>query len=109
MDFNMLAGLMGPIQQAMGKAEAQRTAARFEGKAGGGAVSIRITGTLIVEKVSIAPAAAVDTAILEDLVTIALKDALNQHRTEFGATPQEQLQKLMSGANLGAMMGGLKR
>jgi DNA-binding protein YbaB len=109
MDFSMLAGLMGPIQQAMGKAEAARTTARFEGKAGGGAVTVRITGLLQVEKMSISPAAAGDAGILEDLVTAALKDALAQYRNAFGGTPQEQMQKLVAGADLGALMGGLKR
>ncbi len=107
MDFSALAQAMGPMQDALKKADAERAAARFEGTAGGGAVKIRITGALQIEKVTIAPAAAGDAAMLEDLVQAAMTDAMRQYRNKFGATVEEQVGKLMGGGALGSLIGPL--
>jgi DNA-binding YbaB/EbfC family protein len=109
MDLDAMAKAMGPMQQAMQKAESERASALFEGSAGGGAVKIRITGNLEVRKVAITPAAAQggDVEMLEDLVAAAVNDALRQHRNKFGTNPQDQVTKLMAGADLSSLMGPL--
>lgn len=111
MDLDALMRMAAPLQQSMAKADAERAAAVFEGKAGGGAVTIRLTGQLAIEKVAIAPAAAAggDVGMLEDLIAAAFNDALRQYRARYGATAQEQMQKLMAGSDLTSLLGGLMR
>ena len=113
MDLDSLMRGLGPIQDTMKKAESERASAQFEGKAGGGAVSIRIRGNLTVTGVTIAPAAAQaatgDPSMLEDLVLVALTDALKQYTARFGSSPDEQIQKLMGGSDLASLMGPLMR
>ncbi len=97
----------------MRQAEAERAATVLEGKAGGGAVSVKLTGTLEIKAVSIAPAAAQaaggDVGMLEDLVLAAMNDALRQYRTRFGASPDEQIQRMLGGSDMMALMGPLMR
>lgn len=117
MDINALMGALGPMQQALNDAGAERGKERLQGQAGGGAVRITITGDLKVGGVTIAPAAAAaavdDASMLEDLIQVALQDALQQYGDRFGRTPDEQIQKLMSDgggdmmAMLGPLLGGL--
>ncbi len=112
MDLSSLLAALGPLQQSMQQAEAERAAAVFEGTAGGGAVTVRLTGGLTISSVRIAPAAATggDVGMLEDVVAAAVNDALRQYRARFGTTAQEQMQKLMAGKDLGglgAMLGPL--
>jgi DNA-binding protein YbaB len=115
MDMDQLLRGLGPVQDsmkaAMKKTDAERAAQVFEGSAGGGAVKVRITGALGVERVTIAPAAATaaggDVAMLEDLVQAAIADALRQHRQKYGATAEEQMQKLSAGQDLAGMLGPL--
>jgi hypothetical protein len=113
MDLDSLMRGLGPIQDTMKKAEAERAAAQFDGKAGGGAVAVRLKGDLTVGKVTIAPAAAQaavgDPGMLEDLVQVAMNDALRQYVVRFGGSPDEQVQKLMSGSDLASLMGPLMR
>ena len=109
MDLNALMGAMGPLQEKMKQADAERQAAILEGKAGGGAVTISLKGDLSVQKVTIAPAAAGaigdDPGMLEDLIQAAVNDALKQYTSRFGGSPEEQLQKGMG--DLGGLLGGL--
>jgi DNA-binding YbaB/EbfC family protein len=106
MDLGNLAKAMAPIQEAMRKASAERTDTVLEGRAGGGAVTVRIGGDLTVRGLRIAPAAAGgDVHLLEDLISAALGDALRQHRERFGATPEEQLGRVFKNADMGGMMG----
>lgn len=106
MDLDAIMRMAGPLQQSLAKADADRPATIFEGKAGGGAVRVRVNGALAVDKVVIAPAAAGgDVGMLEDLVAAALGDALRQYRAKYGASSQEAMQKLMGGADLGGLMG----
>ena len=113
MDLDSLIRGLGPIQDTMKKAETERAEARFEGKAGGGAVVIRLKGDLTVTGVTIAPAAAQaavgDPSMLEDLVLVAVNDALKQYIARFGASPDEQIQKLLGGSDLASLMGPLMR
>ncbi len=104
----MAAG-MRPVQDALRKGETERAQAVVEGRAGGGAVTIAITGALEVKRVVIAPAAATgaDVGMLEDLVAAALADALRQWRGRFGASPEEQIQRMLAGSDLGSLLGPL--
>jgi DNA-binding YbaB/EbfC family protein len=109
MQLDSLMQGLKPVQDAMQKQEAERAGTTFEGSAGGGAVKVRIGGDLAVRGVVIAPAAATasagDVGMLEDLVASALADALRQYRGKYGATANEQMQRLFSGSDLGALMG----
>jgi DNA-binding YbaB/EbfC family protein len=111
MDINQLMAGMGPIQEAMAKADAERKEAKLEGSAGGGAVKVVLTGDLTVEAITISPAAAVasedDVTMLEDLISAAVGDALAAYKRRFGASPDEMLQKSLAGSNLGPLLGGL--
>lgn len=111
MDLAGLQRAFGPMQEAMAKADAERTATIIEGRAGGGAVVIRISGDLQVKGVRLLPAVAQgDAAMIEDLISAALSDAFRQHRERFGANPGEQLARGFKNADMGAMMamlGGL--
>jgi DNA-binding YbaB/EbfC family protein len=113
MDLDSLMRGLGPIQDTMKKAEQERADANFEGKASGGAVVVRLKGNLTVTHVTIAPAAAAaatgDASMLEDLVLVAVNDALKQYIARFGSSPDEQIQKLMGGSDLASLMGPLMR
>ncbi len=111
MDLDNLMRSLGPIQDTMKKAEQERAEALFEGKASGGAVTIRLKGDLTITGVTIAPAAAAaatdDPSMLEDLVMVAMNDALKQYTARFGTSPDQQIQKLMGGSDLASLMGPL--
>lgn len=117
MDLDALMRGLGPLKQSLNKADAERATKAFEGTSGGGAVKVRLLGSLKIDRVVIAPAAAAaaggDVSMLEDLVAAAVDDALRQYKTAYGATADEQMQKLMAGQDLmglmGPLMGGLKR
>lgn len=66
------------MQAEMEKAQAEISATVLEGSAGGGAVTVSISGDMRVTKLAIAPAAVdpEDIETLEDLVTVAVNDAL---------------------------------
>ena len=109
---SLMAG-MGPMKEAMEKADQERAQSRFEGSAGGGAVKVVFSGALEVEAITItiAPAAAAasedDVGMLEDLIQAALNDALGQYKKRFGANPEEQIQKSLADSGLGSLLGPL--
>jgi DNA-binding YbaB/EbfC family protein len=111
MDLQDMMRALGPLQERMKKAEAEKAAVLITGSAGGGAVRVVITGALAVKQVTIAPAAAAavqdDPTMLEDLVAAAFNDALRQHLARFGANAEEQMKKSLggAGAELGPLMG----
>ena len=45
--------------------------------------------------------------MLEDLIAAAVGDGLRQYQQRYGATAEEQLQKSLSGSDLGGLMGML--
>ena len=75
MDMSAMMSMFGPLQQQMQAAAAKRADEKVEGTAGGGAISVTLTGDLQVTKVTIAPAAAAavdgDASMLEDLMAAA--------------------------------------
>src|SRR4051812_12394165 len=111
MDMDSLMRSLGPVQESLKKADAERASTTIEGSAGGGAVTIALKGDLTVTRVTIAPAAAAaaqaDASMLEDLVAAAVSDALRQYQQRFGGSPDEQIQKMLSGSGMGAMLGPL--
>jgi len=72
------------------------------GTAGGGMVSVRISGDLIVQEVSIAPEAVDpdDIAMLQDLVCVAVNDAITSAQT----MANEKLGSATGGMNIPGLM-----
>lgn len=105
---SMLAGAM-EMQQRFEEARASIDAAEFTGSAGGGAVSITVTGNLRILDVSIAPEA-VDTddlGLLEDMVMASFTDALSQiDRMQQEVLGEFQMPDVSALGDLGAL-GGL--
>lgn len=107
-----LGDLFSRLQQARADLEAQEEAiegATVEGHAAGGAVVIRLTGSLEAESVHIDPSIidASDPALLEDAVLAALHDALDKivelrSPLQGPAGPDAE-----EGVDLGGMVGDL--
>lgn len=104
---------IGSLFEAAGKMQAQFANAQDEaattvvtGKAGGGAVTVDVTGDLDFQSVHIDPAAVdpADVSMLEDLVLAALRDAADQLE-EIQAGGMGGLD--LGGLDLGGMMAGL--
>ncbi len=83
------------LQARLQKAQEELESATVEGSAGGGAVRVVMTGKHTVESVEIAPEAAEDVELLQDMVAAAFNDA--------AAKAQD-----MTGKKLGALTGGMK-
>lgn len=102
MNRDMMARLQQMQQQAM-KAQEELQDKTVEGSAGGGAVSITLTGGMTVQALKIAPEVVdpEDVEMLEDLVTAAVNEALQQ-------VQQLQMQQI-SGIAGQLGLGGLGR
>ncbi len=89
------------MQQQLLAAQAEAAEAVVEGHAGGGAVTIRVSGAMVFQSVTIAPEVVDpdDVELLADLILAALHDATDQ-------IAQLQ-QSSMGGLDLGAMGGAL--
>ena len=68
------------MQERLAKAQEQLNSASVEGSAGGGAITVAVTGGLRVQSVKIAPEVvdSDDVEMLEDLVTAAFNEALER-------------------------------
>ncbi len=76
-----LAGLMQQaqkMQQEMQKAQEELATLEVTGRAGGGLVTVTMTGKHAVRRIEIDPALMDDVEMLEDLVTAAVNDAVNK-------------------------------
>lgn len=82
------------MQARLAKAQEELDAATVEGSAGGGVVKVVMTGQQRLQKVEIAPEAAEDVEMLQDLILAAVNDA------------QDKVQKLVS-EKMGALTGGM--
>lgn len=93
--------MMQQAQAMQGKVQAELEALRLTGSAGGGLVSIEMTGAKEILSVRIDPSAVdpADVDMLQDLVLAALRDASRQ--------VDEAVQKKTS-ALLGGMMPGMR-
>ena len=71
---------MQQMQSRLAKAQQELESMTAEGSAGGGAVTITLTGSFQVQSLKIAPEVveAGDVEMLEDLVTAALNEALHK-------------------------------
>jgi DNA-binding YbaB/EbfC family protein len=88
------------MQQQLAEAQASAAEQVVEGHAGGGVVTVRVTGGLDFESIKIDPSAVDpdDVEMLEDLVLAAVRDAV--------AKVQDLSQQAMGGLDLGGL-GGL--
>ena len=68
------------MQEKMNKVQVELETDTVEGTAGGGAVRVVATGTQKVVSVTIDPAAASDLEMLQDLVTAAVNEAMEQSK-----------------------------
>jgi nucleoid-associated protein EbfC len=97
MDMNKLMKQAAQMQAELAKAQEEVANETVEASAGGGMVTVRITGALEVKEIRIAPEAIDpdDPELLADTVVAAVNEAI---RSAQG----------MMEARLGGMMGGLK-
>lgn len=72
--------LMGSIAQAVGQLQGKAKDVRSEGEAGDGAVKVTVSGQNEVLSVQIADEALADREALEELVRVAVNDALRRVR-----------------------------
>jgi DNA-binding YbaB/EbfC family protein len=92
---------MQQMQERIAKAQEQINSTVVEGTAGGGAVSIAVSGDFKVQSVKIAPEVVdpSDVEMLEDLVTAAVNEALqNIHGLQM-----QQMGSIASGLRLPGM------
>jgi DNA-binding YbaB/EbfC family protein len=68
------------MQEKMNKVQVELETDTVEGTAGGGAVRVVATGTQKVMSVTIDPAAASDTEMLQDLVVAAVNEAMEKSK-----------------------------
>lgn len=104
LDLGALLGAAQQMQEQMHSAQQEMAETTFQGVAGGGMVSVAVTGGMVFQRVSIDPAVVdpADVAMLEDLVLAALTDA--------AARVNEAQQASVAGAlppGLGGALGGL--
>jgi DNA-binding YbaB/EbfC family protein len=90
------------MQQEMERIQAELAEAEVEGSAGGGVVRVVVTGKQTVVSVTIDPTAVDpdDVDMLQDLITVALNDALDSSR-------RLAEQKMGARASLSGGLGGL--
>ena len=81
------------MQDNLKRAQEELAALEVTGSAGGGMVSVTLTGKMEVRRVHIDPSVLGDAEMLEDLVTAAMNDAVNK--------ANEESSKRMSAATAG--------
>ena len=94
-----IAGLMQQaqkMQQEMQKAQEELTHLEVTGQSGGGMVEVVMNGKHAVRSVKIDPNLSDDIEMLEDLLTAAVKDAVNK----IASTTQEQMAGMTEGMQL---------
>lgn len=96
-DLRDLQRIAKEMQAGMERAQAQLAEETVEGTAGGGAVTVVMTGTQEIRSVAISPEAVdpADVETLQDLVLAAVRDALARS-------------KQLAQSKLGGITGGLK-
>jgi nucleoid-associated protein EbfC len=90
------------MQADMARAQEELAVTEVEAAAGGGMVTVRVSGALVVKEVRIDPAAIDpdDPELLADMVTAAVNEALHK--------AQELATEKMGGATAGLDMGALR-
>jgi DNA-binding YbaB/EbfC family protein len=84
------------LQQRMAKVQADLEAATVEASAGGGAVTAVVSGAQKVVSVAIAPEAAEDVEMLQDLVVAAVNEAMESSKK----LAAERMQEVTAGLGL---------
>ena len=105
-DLGSMMEMAANVQQQVAEAQDRLVAARLEGTAGGGLVSVTLNGHLHLVGLHIDPAAGDpdDPSMLEDLVRAAWQDAYEQvARLQAAADP---LGGMGGGGGLGSLFGG---
>lgn len=89
------------MQQDMARAQEELAAAEVQASAGGGMVTVTVTGAMVVREVRIDPAAIdpEDPELLSDMVLAAVNEALR--------AAQELVAQKMGGATAGLDLGAL--
>lgn len=79
-DFGAILSQLGQMQQNIQDAQATAAAQVVEGRAGGGAVRVKVTGALQFEEVVIDPSVVdpEDVEMLQDLVLAAIRDGIEK-------------------------------
>ena len=97
MDFNKLMQQAQQMQQEMAQAQEELADQTVEASAGGGMVTVKVSGDLVVKSITIAPEAIDpdDPELLADLVLAAVNEGIR--------SAQSMVESRMSG-----MLGGLK-
>ena len=95
-DVNKLMQQAAQMQEQMAKAQAELASETVEASAGGGMVTVKVTGALEVTEIKIAPAAIDpdDPELLGDMVLAAVNEALRSAQS-------------LAEAKLGGAVGGL--
>lgn len=90
------------MQAEMARVQDELKDERVEASIGGGAVKVVMTGELVVEAVTIDPSAIDpdDVAMLEDLVTAAVNEAIRQAQD----TAQRKMAAVTGGLNIPGLM-----
>ncbi len=98
-------GMIQKMQKEMDKMQEKLEGMTVEGAAGGGMVTVKVTGKQNVVSVSIDPEVvnADDIEMLEDLITAAANQALEKSRE----MAQQEMQKIAGGL-LGGLPPGMK-
>lgn len=105
-DMNQLLAQAQQMQQQLAEAQQEIAAAEVTGEAGGGLVSVTMSGTGTVSAVTVDPKVVdpEDVETLQDLLVGAFGDA----HSKVAALAEERLGPLAGGmGGLGDMMGGL--
>ena len=84
------------LQDKMAKVQTELETATVEATAGGGAVRVVATGTQKIVSVTIDPAAAADTEMLQDLVVVAANEAIEKSKS----LHPEKMQAVAAGLGL---------
>jgi DNA-binding YbaB/EbfC family protein len=93
------------MQEDMARAQEELTTAEVSASAGGGMVTVKVTGALVVKEITIDPAAIdpEDAELLADMVLAAVNEGLRAAQ-ELAA---EKMGATTGGLDLGALGGGL--
>jgi hypothetical protein len=103
-DLGSLLSQMQQMQQHLMDAQANAAATVVEGRSGGGAVKVTVTGSMVFESVTIEPAVVdpSDIEMLQDLVLAAVRDAVARAND----LNSEALGGLGLGGGLEGLLGG---
>ena len=103
MNMNNLMKQAKKMQEEMQKSQEELSSKEFDATAGGGAISVKVTGEKVIKEIKIKPDVVDpdDVEMLEDLIMAATNEALRKCEEE----SQAQMSKITGG--LSGLTGGL--